>query len=460
MIEWSPATVTADDLLNRSRTFSAEEENGLYQLVDSSRKIKTYDYYGLPGDLITFVDVPEKSAVSAHANATVVYDFYKNVLNRDSYDDAGSEVRSTIHYFYPWGPNAFWSMDYNQMMYASGNLEAALDVVGHEFTHGVIDNISDQGILAYQDESGALNESIADIMGALIEDKDGDNRWLCGEDSNMGAIRNMSDPMQFGDPDHYSNRYIGSVDNGGVHTNSSIFNFAAHKMMVDYRSRNISEETWAKVFYRSLFRMTADTNFLDGRGAVIAAAKSLGFSSIEQQAIKDAFDDVGICAPSSIRISLRWGENPRDLDSHLIGPAITGSGNFHIYYPSSYRNYYQDGTYNSPTALYAVDLDHDDVTSFGPEVTTIHTLTSGDYYFYVHDYTNRGMTSSRALASSGARVYVYHDTSSTPFATFNVNTSMAGTYWGVFKLTVDGDDITCVALNDYGYESSPSQVGP
>ncbi len=451
--------MTADDLNSHSRTFGAEVENGQYRLVDGTRKVETFNYADtLPGELVTYTGTPDKSAVSAHANASVVYDFYKNVLNRDSYDGEGSEVRSTVHYDYPWGDNAFWSTAYNQILYTAGHFEAGLDVAGHEFTHGVIDNISDHAILVYRNEPGALNEAIADIMGALIEDKDEDDRWLCGEDSDMGAVRNMSDPMQFDYPDHYLNRYTGIQDSGGVHFNSCIFSFAAHKMMVDYRTRNISEVTWAKVFYRSLFRMTATTNFLDGRGAVIATAKSLGFNGAEQQAIKDAFDDVGICAPNSIRISLRWNENPRDLDSHLIGPAVTGSGTFHTYYLN--RDYYYNGTYYSGTENTAVDLDHDDSTSYGPEVTTIHALTSGDYYFYVHDYTNHSMTSSRALASSGARVYVYHNTSPTPFATFNVNSATEGTSWGAFKLTIDGDNVTCVALNDYGYESSPSRVGP
>ncbi len=456
LLTWSPTTVTADDLLIQSRTFGAQEENGQYRLADETRNVETYDYNGLPGNLITFTDAPDKSAVSAHANASEVYEFYKNVLNRDSYDGQGSSSISTINY--PVTNNAGWHLAGDQMLYGSGDFEAALDVVGHEFTHGVIDNISDQAILAYQKESGALNEAIADIMGALIEDKNGGDRWLIGEDSGIGAIRNMSNPMQFNYPDHYNNRYTGSQDYGGVHINSGIFSFAAYKMMTDSRTSSISEETWAKVFYRSLNRMTLNSTFLDGRGAVIAAAKSLGFDRIEQQTIKDSFDEVGICAPVSIRISLTWGEHPYDLDSHLIGPAITGSGNFHTYF--SDLNYYQDGTYYSGSALLAADLDHDDVTSYGPEITTVHTLTSGDYYFYVHDYTNRYMSSSRALASSGARVHAYHGTSSIPFATFNVDTNTEGTSWGVFKLTISGDSLTCVALDDYGYESTPSRVGP
>ncbi len=458
LIEWSPATVTAIDALGESRTFEAEEENGQYRLVDGRRKIKTYNftgYFSLPGELVTFTGTPEESAASAHANITEVYDFYKNVLGRDSYDGNGADAVSTINYpFY----NAQWTG--TQMLYGLGHFEAALDVAGHEFTHGVIDNIADHEILLYEYEPGALNESFADIMGALIEDKNGDERWLLGEDIDWGASRNMADPLQFNQPDHYDNRYTGEDDVGGVHINSGIFNFAAHKMMVDYRTRSISDETWAKVFYRSLFHMAADSHFIHGRGAVISVAKSLGFDSNEQQAIKDAFDDVGICEPNTIRISLRWGENPHDLDSHLIGPTTSGSGNFHTYY--SNPNYYNDGTSSNYDngMLFAADLDHDDITSYGPEITTIHTLTPGDYYFYVHDYTNRYMTSSRALANSQARVYVYYGSSPTPFATYYVDTAREGTSWGVFKLTISGNRATCVALNTYEYESSPGQVGP
>jgi len=142
------------------------------------------------------------------------------------------------------------------------------------------------------------------------------------------------------------------------------------------------------------------------------------------------------------RIVLTWGENPRDLDSHLTGPTPAGS-RFHTYY--SYKSYYYNGT------KYA-DLDLDDTTSYGPETTTIYRQIDGLYRFSVHDYTNRNSTSSSALSNSGARVNVYRG--DTLAASFNVPTNQGGTLWTVFEMS--GNTITPV--NTMSYQSSPSVV--
>lgn len=99
------------------------------------------------------------------------------------------------------------------------------------------------------------------------------------------------------------------------------------------------------------------------------------------------------------RFVLTWGQTPSDLDSHLTGPtpAGAGGGRFHVYYPSSSRTYSFNG-------IRYADLDVDDVNSFGPETTTIYEPTggSGVYRFSVHDYSNKDLTSSSAMAASGA----------------------------------------------------------
>lgn len=478
-LDWTSYYLTSPDLKGNRRTYIGQEENDIYRLVDSTRNIETYaatetstghlwwkeTAYVIPGDIVTSsfntfgISFMDKSAVSAHANMEQVYDYYLNTLHRRSYDGFGKKIIATVGYYYDDGllydspstfTNACWiGGDYQQFVFGKGKYEAAVDVMGHEFTHAVISYVVGNGYnngLIYQSESGALNESYADIMGALIEGKSGNDKWLLAEDSNR-TIRSMSSPSRYGQPEHYSN----FDTDGDVHDNSGIFNFAAYKMMTDSRTSRISEATWANVFYRSLFRLTTNATFLDARGAVIASAKALGFTAEQQQAIKDAFDSVGITEPDAIRIVLTWGATPSDLDSHLVGPGINGGERFHTAYYQ--RTYYADGSYSSVSSRYAVDLDYDDTTSYGPEVTTIHILTPGEYYFYVHDFSNGSSVTSTEMANSGATVKVYRGSSSTPISngTFTVDRSSSGTYWNVFKLTIGADRrISIEGLNTYG----------
>lgn len=147
-----------------------------------------------------------------------------------------------------------------------------------------------------------------------------------------------------------------------------------------------------------------------------------------------------------IRIVLRWGEQPRDLDSHLVGPSTTG-GRFHTYY--SNKTYYADSTRMA-------DLDLDDVTSYGPETTTIYQMTPGIYTFLVHDYTNRNSSSSTAMGNSGAYVRVYLGASTVAAYTFYVP-SGGGTVWTVFSY--DSNTGTITPINTMSYQSSPGSVG-
>ena len=143
----------------------------------------------------------------------------------------------------------------------------------------------------------------ADIMGSLIEGKSGTGRWLIGEDSDFagGALCNMADPSSFATKfgpyrENYATRYTGTGDDGGEHVNSTIFSHAAYEMMTDPATRGISEETWAAVFYHSLYRLSPGATFADGRAAVLNTANAFGFTQAQQQAIERAFDDVGIVA--------------------------------------------------------------------------------------------------------------------------------------------------------------------
>lgn len=303
---WVTTTKTATDLKGKSRTITVEYQasSNSYRFNDVTRLVGTYSASSTstaPGTLVTKSRWASwnKSAVSAHANTAVTYDYYLNTLVRRSFDGAGAALRvSVLPNTYN---NAYWDPNLKILVFGH-DTEAALDVVGHEFTHAVVQYaVANGGGLIYKNESGALNESYADILGSLIENKTGAARWQIAEDYRCGSwsgctIRDMSNPAKYGQPTHYANRYTGTADYGGVHTNSGIFNFAAYKMMTDTRTSTISTATWSRVFYGSMFKLSTNATFRDARAAVLSTAVSQGFTTAQQQAIIDAFNAVGITA--------------------------------------------------------------------------------------------------------------------------------------------------------------------
>ena len=211
-----------------------------YRMVSNDGRQKTYDAQNrqsLPGGLATDADdiwnTPGTS--SPGQRALVDAQFYARVTD-NFYLSPTKGFNWTTHY--PQGMvssahvgrkynNAYWNG--TQMAYGDGDgtsfieFSGDLDVVGHELSHGVTEATSN---LIYQNESGALNESFSDIMGTAIEFSTGFGNWTIGEDITPGTngLRNMANPGEDGDPSHYLDRYTGTSDNGGVHTNSGIIN--------------------------------------------------------------------------------------------------------------------------------------------------------------------------------------------------------------------------------------------
>lgn len=164
------------------------------------------------------------------------------------------------------------------------------------------------------------------------------------------------------------------------------------------------------------------------------------------QAEKDVTLSPSMIIPTNgtIRIVLTWGEIPSDLDSHLFGPTIDGSAQFHTCY---YGKDYDDGT------TQIANLDLDDTSSYGPETTTIYQAdASGTYQFFVHDFSNRWSANSTALAQSGAQVKVYAD--NVQVAVYNVPTDKAGTLWHVFNYDAAAHRLTPV--NTFSDNSAPT----
>ena len=196
------------------------------------------------------------------------------------------------------------------------NFAGAIDIVGHELSHGVTRYTSN---LIYLNESGALNEAFSDMMGTGVEyffQTAGSGSmqadYLLGEDIVTGTaafplngIRSLQNPRLFGDPDHYSIRYTGTQDNGGVHTNSGIANNAyylaieggAHRLGARVAGVGAANrEQIERVFYRAFTAfLVPSSNFAAARVATVQAAKELYPSNpAVEAAITQAWTAVGV----------------------------------------------------------------------------------------------------------------------------------------------------------------------
>ncbi len=147
-----------------------------------------------------------------------------------------------------------------------------------------------------------------------------------------------------------------------------------------------------------------------------------------------------VLSGSDIRIVLSWGATPSDLDSHLTGPT-TGTSRFHVYY--------------STKTTTGVSLDVDDQSAYGPETITISQFVPGTYRYSVHDFSNRGSTTSTVMSNqSTAVVKVFQG--STQIGTFNVPTGQTGSLWTVFEL--DGASKTITPKNQLSNVADASAV--
>ncbi len=312
----------------QSFEIAQDEKTGAFHLFDGKRGqgVHTFDAENMDENLFnifsqwfghTGIEVEsknkffdDKAAVDAHVNAGKVYDYYKKTFNRNSFDDKGAKLISSVHVGESWN-NAAWNGI--QMMYGDGDgttfvpLSAGLDVIGHELTHAVTEHTAN---LVYKNESGALNESLSDIMGVMVEKKS----WDLGADIYTpgkpgDALRSLKDPASIpnplkpgeGYPDHYNKRYTGTADNGGVHINSSINNKAAYLVSdggehYGVKVTGVGREATEKIYYRALTKyLTANSDFKMMRQAALQSAEDLyGKNSKAVQAVTKAYDAVGV----------------------------------------------------------------------------------------------------------------------------------------------------------------------
>ena len=317
-------TIMTDSPLGQWRYFVNARRAQIVHQFDSAAHDKRRMTYtadnstDIPGRLL--IDEGERSkdaiAQAAHDGAGKVYDYYFNTFQRDGLDDQGGPLVSTVHYGSDPddAENAAWIGEAKQMIYGDGGkifkpLAYGLDVVGHEFTHGVIDNTSD---LIYEGQSGALNESYADVFGALIDR----GNWTIGEtviksppypfrflrsleDPGAGGNYDTSDPLNsVGQPAHMNEYadlpYTRKGDNGGVHVNSGIPNLVAYLI-----ARAIGPEKTEQIYYRTLTQyLTPNSDFSDAARATIRAAQDL-YGNTETNAISAALPKVGLSTEGS-----------------------------------------------------------------------------------------------------------------------------------------------------------------
>ena len=224
------------------------------------------------------------------------YLYYHDVLGRHSYDDGGGWIHTIINTLFldaqgnSRGANAAAHVSCG-IGYTPGY--GSLDVTAHEFTHMVDQSTSE---LEYVNQSGALSESFADIMGAAVDPDD----WLLAEDrtNGAGAIRDMSNPPAFNDPDRLSNWIMTTADNGGVHSNSGIQN-KAYYLMADGGFFNgvlvnsIGRTAMARLAYQTLISLPSNATMADARWTAVQIAwiwSNTGtFSSNQLCGVRNAF---------------------------------------------------------------------------------------------------------------------------------------------------------------------------
>jgi Zn-dependent metalloprotease len=217
----------------------------------------------------------DRDVDGAYDGTGATYDYYQSSFGRDSYDNAGAELISFVHYGIGY-QNAAW--DGYEMVYGDGF--AVNDVTGHELTHAVTERTAG---LEYQDQSGALNESLSDMAGWDVDPGDS----TMGEDLPIGAIRDMRNPGAYGQPATASQYVCTGSDNGGVHTNSGIPN-KVYADMVDTIGRSAA----AQVRYRAQTTyLTPQSSFADARAAFVSAAADVGADSA---AVANAWQAQGV----------------------------------------------------------------------------------------------------------------------------------------------------------------------
>jgi bacillolysin len=367
-LQTDAAVGTSIGVLGDRKKISTNRINGTYMADDKLRppSLITYDLHGnltrADRALVGLVALGQSDIASdtdnnwtdgangdAHIYLGYTYDYYFKRFGRKGLDNNNRSIlalvhpvnRSNIQTDFDEAPdaylNAFWcgecgagrvgmimlgeGLPVGYYLSDSGQyvnyFAGALDIVGHELSHAVTQYTSG---LIYEKESGALNEAFSDIMGTSVEfffqaPGAGAQKadYIMGEDvfvpylpGSVSGIRSLADPLSLGGPDHYSLRYTGGQDNGGVHFNATIVGHAFYLAIEGGTNRTsgrsvqgvgaANREQIEKVFYRGFTSLLPpNATFSVARSSTLQAATDLyGTNSAAYRAVSQAWDAVGV----------------------------------------------------------------------------------------------------------------------------------------------------------------------
>ena len=341
----------------------------------------------------------DNAALDAHWGAEKTYDYWSQIHGRSSYDNAGAQLRSYVHVDNNYD-NAFWYL--NVMSYGDGSSNGnegngyfdaltSIDVAGHEIGHAVCEYTAN---LAYQRESGGMNEGFSDIWGAAIEHfaKGNGNDaspsasiWLIGDEidrrSGSAALRSMSNPQSLGQPDTYGGTYwvnpncgtpTDSNDYCGVHTNSGVLNHWFYLLTAGGSGSNDNSDSYnvtgigmskaSNISYRLENNyLSANSTYANARTFSIQAATDLyGSGSQEVISVTNAWYAVGVGAEFVQTCSLA-------APSNFSGSSINDNG-FTLSWSSV-----------SGAASYAVSVNGTSTTVSGTTYTATGLISGTSY---------------------------------------------------------------------------------
>jgi Zn-dependent metalloprotease len=341
------AASSARETLQQMQQLGATRERRLLAAVPppapaGRRRRNVYDARhgrSLPGKLVMSEGRKRGSDVEvneAFDGSGATHDFYSRVFGRDSVDGRGMRLDSTVHYGANFD-NALWNG--RQMVYGDGDgtlftrFTIALDVIGHELTHGVTQYTAGLG---YDGQNGALNEHVSDAFGIMVKQRAlgltaRQSDWLIGAGIfapgvKGKAIRSMAapgtaydDPVLGRDPQpaHMRDYVQTSDDNGGVHINSGILNHALYLAAV-----GLGGETWGAlgaIWYATLTtKLPPRADFQQFANATTAMAAALyGAGSSPHLALRAAWSEVGL--PPAAFIPIPKGLPPTPAPAIIAG---------------------------------------------------------------------------------------------------------------------------------------------
>lgn len=420
-------TASGFDLLGNSQTFNAWLTGGTYYLIDTSMPSAS-----TPSDPVSSVQSPgntyvlsanngesrlylmtsaasngvwDASGVSAMTNVKSVYNYYYTTFGRNGLDDNNKNFMAVVHLGVNFA-NAFWNGTY--IVFGDGdnstfsNLAASLDITAHEIQHGITQHTAN---LAYENQSGALNEAYSDLFACMVDDDD----WTVGEDVTIpspGYLRNLADPSQGlsalpGTMSEYVNLpNTEEGDHGGVHVNMSIASRAGYLMADGLDDEGlgtpIGRDKTARIWYRALTTyLTAYAQFLDARTAMIQSAEDLyGAGSDEVAAVQAAWDAVGVTDGSTT-----------DTDPKS-GDPLTGDDIMIYLYPTDHThdNPYDTSEYYNLYALMDAANGYSTANDKGP----MNAATSYPRYTKPAAYTNEAGTTTIFYATKDYNLHAVH----------------------------------------------------